>query len=112
MGYYEDLFTKTGQEKELEEKKKALEDFFHESPEYKAYEEELFRLNDQLTLEWKRKLREVKDKYAGKRTNRTVPRTFLVDTPTEKKSSIKEEKINEILTDHGKKSPSFRWGMN
>ena len=112
MGYYEDLFAKTELEKELEEKIAILEKFFHESPEYKAYEEELSQLNGQLIFERKRHIKEVKNKYEGKRTNRTVPRTFLVDTPTEKKSSIKEEKINEILTDHGKKSPSFRWGMN
>jgi len=97
MGYYEDLFAKTELEKELEEKIALLEDFFYESPEYKAYNEEISQLNKELIFERKRHMREVKDKYAGKRRNKTVPRTFLADTPTEKKSSIKEDKINEIL---------------
>ena len=97
MGYYEDLFAKTELEKELEEKIALLEDFFYESPEYKAYNEEISQLNKELIFERKRHMREVKDKYAGKRRNKTVPRTFLADTPTEKKSSIKEDTINEIL---------------
>ena len=99
MSYYEDLFAKTELEKELNEKITILEESFHESPEYKAYEEELSQLNGQLIFERKRHIREVKNKYVGKRTNRTVPRTMLADTPVEEKekSSIKEEKINEIL---------------
>ena len=53
MGYFEDLFAESELEKELKEKRKVLDDSFHDSPEYKTYAEAMSQINEQIMLESK-----------------------------------------------------------
>lgn len=93
MGYFEDLFAESELEKELKEKRKVLEDSFYDSPGYKAYDEAMSQINEQIMLESKKKWKKVKEKRCKAKIEKPSINLFA----EKEKPTINEDKIDNIL---------------
>ena len=92
MGYYEDLFAESNLEKELKEKRDALDNAFTESAEYKAYLNSISEINHQIYEEASKRWNSVHEKYKEKNREkvRFVSKDFSYVQP------IENDKINSL----------------
>lgn len=92
MGYYNELFTKSDLEKELIEKRDALDKAFIESAEYKAYLNSISEINHQIFEEASKRWNFVNEKYKEK--NREKVRFVSKDFPYVQ--PIENDKIDSL----------------